>query len=285
VNSPLTLGGDGRYRMDFDDFERRLSEDRPKLFLLCSPHNPVGRVWTKDELERAGDLCLAHDCLVVSDEIHADFVYPAQNATTQEGRSFLCPATQEATQEGRSFLCPGVPKHTVFSTIKDSFRANSVVCTSPSKSFNLAGLQLANIIIEDPALRRRYRRGMSSSGYSQPNIMGVAACRAAYEEGGPWFDELMTYLTGNLALLRSRIAGIPGVRLIEPEGSYLPWLDFRGAGLTHREICDLLIGRAKVWLDEGVMFGPEGEGFQRINIACPRAVLKDALDRIGAAMV
>jgi cystathionine beta-lyase len=256
VNSPLAPGEDGRYHVDFEDFERKLSAERPKLFLLCSPHNPVGRVWQRSELERLGDLCLAHGCLVVSDEIHADFVYP------------------------------GAPKHTVFSTIKDSFRENSVICTSPSKSFNLAGLQISNVVIEDLDLRRRYRAEIGASGYSQPNIMGAIACRAAYEEGAPWFDELMDYLTGNLALLRARVrSDFPGVRLIEPEGTYLPWLDFRGLGLSHRETCELLVNKAKVWLDEGAMFGPEGEGFQRINIACPRAVLKEALDRIAAVMV
>ncbi|MDR1496560.1 MAG: pyridoxal phosphate-dependent aminotransferase [Clostridiales Family XIII bacterium] len=258
VNSPLVLGEDGRYRVDFDDFERKLSESRAKLFILCSPHNPVGRVWTMDELERMGDICLAYDCLVVSDEIHADFVYQKS---------------------------PASRRHTVFSTIKESFRGNSVVCTSPSKSFNLAGLQISNIIIEDPALWRRYRKELNASGYSQPNIMGFAACRAAYDEGGPWFDELMTYLSGNLDLLRSRLSVLPGVRLIEPEGTYLPWLDFRGAGLNHDEVNRLLIDKAGVWLDEGTMFGPEGVGFQRVNIACPCAILADALDRIEAAMI
>jgi cystathionine beta-lyase len=259
VNSPLTLQDDGRYHIDFDDFERKLTEHRPRMFILCSPHNPVGRVWTRDELERIGDLCLAHRCLVVSDEIHADFVYPGEP--------------------------PGARRHTVFSTIRETFRENSLICTSPSKSFNLAGLQLANIVIEDPALRRRYREEVNASGYSQPNIMGAAACRAAYGEGGPWFDALLSYLAGNLALLLSRLdADIPGVRLIEPEGTYLPWLDFRGTGLTHGEADDLLIKKAGVWLDTGTMFGPEGEGFQRMNIACPRSVLADATDRIAAAL-
>jgi cystathionine beta-lyase len=261
VNNPLALGDDGRYSVNFDDFERRLSEDRPKMFILCSPHNPVGRIWTKDELERMGDLCLAHGCLVVSDEIHADFTYAAPVPVMFR-------------------------RHIVFSSIKDDFRANSVICTSPSKSFNLAGLQISNIIIEDPELRRRYRAEVNASGYSQPGVMGVAACRAAYEEGGPWFDELADYLDGNISLLRARTKGeIPGVRLIEPDGTYLPWLDFRGAGLTQREADDLLINKAGVWLDSGTMFGPEGEGFQRINIACPRAVLTDALDRIATAMI
>jgi len=271
-------GGRNGYRMDFDDFERKLAEERPKMFILCSPHNPVGRVWTRDELERVGDLCLSYGCLVLSDEIHADFTY-------------------------------GGNKHITFSTIKDDFRANSVVCTSPSKTFNLAGLQVSNIIIEDNALRRRYKAEINACGYSQPSIMGVTACRAAYEEGGPWLAELKDYLTGNLDLLRDyfppidipdgnacggngthggqrdpEAASLPGVRLIEPEGTYLPWLDFRSTGLTHEEIDDLLIDKAKVWLDTGTMFGSEGTGFQRINIACPRSVLQDAIDRIAEAV-
>jgi cystathionine beta-lyase len=267
VNNPLALGEDGRYRIDFDDFERKLAEDRPGMFILCSPHNPVGRVWTRDELERMGDLCLSYGCLVVSDEIHADFIY----GTTAEASG---PAAGKAR------------KHTVYSTIKKEFRGNSVICTSPSKSFNLAGLQLSNIVIESPELRGRYRAEIGSSGYSQPNALGVAACRAAYEEGGAWFDELLAYIEGNLAALRLRIDGaIPGVRLIEPEGTYLPWLDFRGTGLTQGEADDLLVAKAGVWLDSGTMFGPEGEGFQRMNIACPRALLTEALDRIAAAVI
>jgi cystathionine beta-lyase len=267
VNNPLVLGEDGKYRIDFEDFERRLAGDKPAMFILCSPHNPVGRVWSRDELERMGDLCLSYGCLVVSDEIHADFIYRAAKDEPE-------PAAGAAR------------RHTVFSTIKDGFRGNSVICTSPSKSFNLAGLQLSNIVIEDSTLRARYRAEINSSGYSQPGVMGVAACRAAYEEGGAWFDELRAYLEGNLAALRSRLdGGIPGVRLIEPEGTYLPWLDFRGTGFAQDEADDFLINRAGIWLDSGTMFGPEGEGFQRINIACPRALLTDALDRIAAAMI
>jgi cystathionine beta-lyase len=267
VNNPLVIGEDGSYHIDFDDFERKLAEDRPKMFILCSPHNPVGRVWTRDELERMGDLCLEYACLVVSDEIHADFIYQ-----TPSGAADSLPSKTH--------------KHTVFSTIKNSFRGNSVICTSPSKSFNLAGLQLSNIVVEDKGLRLRYRTEIGASGYSQPNIIGVRACQAAYGEGGAWFDALASYLEGNLAVLRSRLdAEIPGVRLIEPEGTYLPWLDFRGTGLMQDEADDLLVSRAGVWLDSGTMFGPEGDGFQRINIACPRGILTNALDRIAAAMI
>ncbi|MDR1068531.1 MAG: pyridoxal phosphate-dependent aminotransferase [Clostridiales Family XIII bacterium] len=256
VNSPLVLTDGGSYEMDFESFERRLHEDRPRLFILCSPHNPVGRVWRAAELARIGELCLAYDCLIVSDEIHADFTYAGN-------------------------------KHTVFSTVSDSFRERSVICTSPSKSFNLAALQISNIIIEDPALRRRFRSELNACGYSQSNMMGLAACRAAYEHGGPWFAELLGYLSENLALVRSFFPPssekLDTPRLIEPEGTYLPWIDFRGLGLSHDETDRRLIHDAKVWLDSGTLFGPEGEGFQRINIACPRSVLEDALTRIANA--
>ncbi|MDR0518557.1 MAG: pyridoxal phosphate-dependent aminotransferase [Clostridiales Family XIII bacterium] len=280
VNSPLALGDDGRYGIDFEDFERKLAEERPKLFIMSSPHNPVGRVWERWELERMGDLCIAYGCLVVSDEVHADFTY-------------------------------GENRHTVFATVKDAFRENSIVCTSPSKTFNLAGLQVSNIVIEDNALRRRYKSEIEMSGYSQPNTMGVAACRAAYEEGGPWLDGLLEYLAGNLDLLGSYFpvvgaargadsvcgnqqaeAGshVPqaragsGVRLVPVEGTYLPWLDFRGTDIAHSRVDDLMVNEAGVWLDSGTMFGPEGEGFQRINIACPRSILRKAAESISAAV-
>jgi cystathionine beta-lyase len=257
VNSPLVIEDDGgtggtRWRMDFEDFERKLAEESPKLFLLCSPHNPVGRVWTPEELGRVGDLCDEYGCIVVSDEIHADFVY-------------------------------GENRHTVFPTVKDAFRENSVVCTSPSKSFNFAGLQISNIVIENDALRRRFKQEINASGYSQPSLPGAVACRAAYEEGGPWLADLLEYLKGNLALLREAFPPAhDGVRLVEPEGTYLPLLDFRGTGLSDEVTTDLIVNRARLWFDQGTMFGPEGAGFQRINIACPRAVLEDAVGRLKA---
>jgi cystathionine beta-lyase len=261
VNSPLVLGDDGRYHVDFADFEKQLAQERPKLFILCSPHNPVGRVWSRVELERMGDLCLAHGCMVVSDEIHADFTY-------------------------------GGNRHTVFSTIKGEFRDNSVVCTAPSKTFNLAGLQVSNIVVENSALRRRYRKEIEVSGYSQPNVMGVAACQAAYEDGGPWLEELTEYIQGNIRLTEKYFPsvtaqgdpgrGAHGVRSIPLEGTYLQWLDFRGTGLSHSDADSLLINRAGVWLDSGTMFGAEGEGFQRVNIASPRRLLREAYEKIAS---
>lgn len=253
VNSPLVYR-DGRYEMDFDDFERKIAEHQVKLFILCSPHNPVGRVWTKEELTRVGDLCVKHNVFVVSDEIHADFVYP-----------------------GRS--------HHVFSQLKPAYQDIAVVCTSPSKTFNLAGLQVSNIFIPNPKIYRKFKRAMKKAGYIELNAMGSAACLAAYAHGGEWLAQLKKYLAENLAYVREFLAEhIPEIRLVEPEGSYLIWLDFSAFGLKEEELEDLVLYKAKLWLDAGTMFGPEGTGFQRVNIACPRATLEKAFLHLAAAI-
>jgi cystathionine beta-lyase len=244
----------GRYEPNFDDFERQIVENDVNLFLLCSPHNPDGRVWTPDELERMGDICARHDCIVVSDEIHCDFIFPGA-------------------------------KHTVFPSVKSAFADNCVLCTSPSKSFNLAGLQISNIIIENKTLRRAFKAEIAKAGYSQPSLPGVVACKAAYGEGGPWLDELNAYLLGNLNDLKKFLRDhIPQIKLIEPEGTYLIWLDLRSIVKTRSEARKLIVEEAGLWLDDGTMFGPEGEGFQRINIACPRAILTEALENLAAAV-
>ncbi len=243
----------GRYGVDLADFEAIIREERVKLFLLCSPHNPVGRVWTADELTAMGEICLRHGVTVVSDEIHADFVYPGH-------------------------------RHSVFAALRPEFSDITVTCTAPSKTFNLAGLQISNIFIENPGLRREFRREIARSGYSQPNVMGLAACRAAYARGGPWLDELLVYLQGNLAYLRAFLAErLPRIRLAEPEGTYLAWLDCSASGLTDRELEQFIVHEAKLWLDAGPIFGAGGEGFQRINIACPRVVLAQALGQLSEA--
>ena len=251
---------DGKYSVDLKDFEDKIKREKVKLFILCSPHNPVGRVWRIDELSAMGEICLRYGVKVVSDEIHADFVYPGN-------------------------------RHQVFAAISPELAEITVTCTAPTKTFNLAGLQISNILISDPALRSRFRQEIRKTGYSQPNIMGLVACRAAYEHGAGWLDELMAYLGSNLDFVRDFLAReIPQVRLVEPEGTYLVWLDFRALGLTDRELDDLIVNKAKLWLDAGTMFGASGTGFQRINIACPRSILeralrqlKEALDSIGAA--
>jgi Bifunctional PLP-dependent enzyme with beta-cystathionase and maltose regulon repressor activities len=252
VNSPL-LYNNGRYEINFADFEAKIVTENVKMFILCSPHNPVGRVWSTDELSRLGELCVRYGVTVVADEIHCDFIYP-----------------------GGKFISYG--------TMSEKFLQNCVICTAPSKTFNLAGLQLANIFIPNPELHKHFNAETDRVGHSGINTCGLAACKAAYEFGAPWLDALIVYLQDNLALVRETLASrLPGVKLVEPEGTYLVWLDFTGLGLDDSVIIDTLKYKARLWLDRGTMFGPEGQGYQRVNIACPRAVLSQALDRLCLA--
>lgn len=245
---------DGRYEIDFASFERQIVAEQVKLFILCSPHNPVGRVWTEEELTNLGDICLRHGVYVIADEIHADFVYPGY-------------------------------RHPVFAGLKPEYADLTVTCTAPSKTFNLPGLQVANIFIKNEHLRRSFMEEVRKTGYSQPNVMGLVACRAAYEHGAPWLEALIRYLTGNLALVRDFLrAEVPAVRLVEPEGTYLLWLDFSKLGLPDPELEELLVQKARIWLSAGPIFGQGGEGFQRFNIACPRAVLQEGLLRLKDAL-
>ena len=253
VNSPLVLK-EGRYEIDFDDFEKKIVKNNVKLFILCSPHNPVGRVWSVEELKRIGDICIKHDVVIFSDEIHADFVYEPN-------------------------------KHHVFASLGESYAANSVIATAPSKSFNIAGLQVSNIFIENKKLRDAFRNEIVKSGYSQLNTMGLAAARAAYESGKEWLDEVRAYIKDNLIFFRDYLKeNIGELSLIEPEGTYLVWVDFRKLGLSEKQREDLIVNKAKLWIDSGAMFGVDGEGFERFNIACPREYLKMALDSLAKAI-
>lgn len=245
---------DGKYSIDFEDFEKKVTDSKVKLFILCNPHNPVGRVWTRAELLRLGEICLKHGVVVVSDEIHADFIYPGYT-------------------------------HEVFANLKPEFKDISITCTAPTKTFNLAGLQISNIFIANLVLRRAIMKEIDRSGYSQPNVMGLVACKAAYHDGRAWLEELKNYLVGNLDFLRSFLhEKIPGVRLVEPEGTYLAWLDFRGLNIGEEALEELVVHKARLWLDKGSMFGVSGAGFQRINIACPREVLKKALSQLASVI-
>ena len=253
VNSPLVLK-DGRYEIDFEDFEKKIVENNVKLFILCSPHNPVGRVWSVEELKKIGDICIKHDVVIFSDEIHADFVYEPN-------------------------------KHHVFASLGESYAANSVIATAPSKSFNIAGLQVSNIFIENKKLRDAFRNEIVKSGYSQLNTMGLVAARAAYESGKEWLDEVRAYIKDNLIFFRDYLKeNIGELSLIEPEGTYLVWVDFRKLGLSEKQREDLIVNKAKLWIDSGAMFGVDGEGFERFNIACPRSYLKQALDSLKKAV-
>ena len=253
VNSPLVLKG-GRYEIDFEDFEKKIVKNNVKLFILCSPHNPVGRVWSVEELKKIGDICIKHDVVIFSDEIHADFVYEPN-------------------------------KHHVFASLGESYAANSVIATAPSKSFNIAGLQVSNIFIENKKLRDAFRNEIVKSGYSQLNTMGLVAARAAYEFGKEWLDEVRAYIKDNLIFFRDYLKeNIGELNLIEPEGTYLVWVDFGKLGLSEKQREDLIVNKAKLWIDSGAMFGADGEGFERFNIACPRSYLKKALDSLKKAV-
>lgn len=253
VNTPLKLEG-GHYEIDFEDFEEQIRKNNVKLFLLCSPHNPVGRVWKEQELRKLGDICVKYGIIVVSDEIHSDFTYPGH-------------------------------QHRVFASLSPAYADITVTCTAPSKTFNLAGLQISNIFISNRDLRRKFKKEIAAQGYSQVNLMGLVACQAAYESGGEWLNQLKEYLCGNLAFAKKFLEEhIPEITLIEPEGTYLIWLDFRSLNLPEEELEDLIVSKANLWLDSGAIFGTAGNGFERINIACPRKTLERALIRLEQAL-
>jgi cystathionine beta-lyase len=244
----------GRYRMDYADLESKAKDPAVKMAILCSPHNPVGRVWTRDELLRFGETCLANDVLVVSDEIHADLIF-----------------------KGHSF--------TPFAGISEEFAQHTVVCTAASKTFNLAGLHTSNIIIPNAGLRARFKKTLKSNGLGGIGPFGLVALEAAYNYGDEWLDQALDYMEGNLDYLEDYVAQhIPRISLVRPEGTYLAWLDCRALGLDKWALKRLMLEEARVFLDDGFIFGPEGEGFQRINVACPRSILIEALERIKEAV-
>ena len=252
-NSPLVLRN-GRYEIDFEDLEAKLAKAESKMFILCSPHNPVSRAWSGDELVRIGELCLKHGVILVSDEIHSDFVW-------------------------------GERRHHVMASLDDRFLENVVVCTAPSKTFNLAGLQASNVFIPNSELRGKYLDTMDRTGYGMLNIFGLVACRAAYEKGEEWLSQVKEYIVGNIEFVREYLEReLPEIKLVETEATYLLWLDMRALGLSGEELDDLIINRAHLWLDGGTMFGPEGAGFQRVNVACSRSYLQKAMEQLKAAI-
>lgn len=253
VNNSLVYNN-GSYSINFIDFEDKIIKNNVKLFILCNPHNPVGKVWSKEELIKLGDICLKHNVTVVSDEIHADFIYPGR-------------------------------EHIVFANLKPEFLDIAVTCTAPSKTFNLAGLQVSNVFIANKTLKKLFKEEINKSGYSQLNTMGLLACMSAYENGGEWLEELKEYLLGNLNFVKEYLnKNLPQLTLVEPEGTYLIWIDFSKLNLTEDELENLIVKKANLWLDKGTMFGPEGKGFQRINIACQKATLEKALINLTKAI-
>ena len=241
-----------RFEVDWDDFEAKCADEKTTVFLLCNPHNPVGRVWTKAELARMNDICMKHGVKVVSDEIHCELMMP-----------------------GHRFQ--------PFSAVSDACRENSVVLNSPSKAFNIAGLQIANIICADPQLRRRIDRAININEVCDVNPFGPVALIAAYNESEAWLDALNSYLYENCqALLGFAREHLPQWKVCPLEGTYLVWVDITATGLTAQQYADRLLSDAHVWMNPGTMYGPQtGEGYIRINIACPRSRMMEALQRIS----
>ena len=253
VDAPLALVN-GHYEIDFADLEQKLANPKVKLMFLCSPHNPVGRVWTKEELLKVGDLCLKYNVITVSDEIHSDFVWDDN-------------------------------VHTPFATLGEEYKQNCIICTAPSKTFNLAGLQVSNIFIPNQKLRRAFRKQIDAAGYSQLNTLGLVACQAAYTYGEEWLTQVKAYIRSNITFVDDYLKqNLPQIKMLPIEGTYLVWLDCSALGMTADEREQWLWHEAKLWLDGGGIFGKEGEAFERINVACPRATLLQGLEQLKAAV-
>jgi cystathionine beta-lyase len=253
VNNPLIFK-DGHYTMDYADLEEKAKDPRVKAIILCSPHNPACRVWREDELVKLGEICIKNGVLIISDEIHFDFVYKPH-------------------------------KHTVFASINDDFKENCLVLTAPSKSFNLAGLQCSNIIIPNPKLKQRFDIAVLNISADFLNYFSFSACEAAYNDGEEWFDQLLGYLEGNIRYVKDYVAEkLPQISVVDTEGTYLVWIDCRSLGLNNTELEKLMKEKARLFLDEGYIFGADGSGFERINVACPRAILEKAMNNFEIAI-
>ena len=249
--NPLVREGD-TYKIDFDDLEKKASDPKAKIMLLCNPHNPTGRVWTREELTGIGEICLRHGLTVISDEIHCEFVYKDYT-------------------------------YTPFASISKEFAANGVVCISPSKAFNIAGLQIANIVAPDEEMRARIDRAININEVCDVNPFGVIATIAAYNDSEDWMDQLVEYIEGNYRYMKDFCEKhLPGFPVMKLEGTYLAWMDCRRLGETSELIERQLEDEVRLKLNAGTMYGADGEGYMRWNLACPRALVKDGLERFQA---
>jgi len=253
VKNPLILI-DGKYQMDFEDLEEKAANPKNKVMILCNPHNPVGRVWTQNELARVAEICLRHNVLVISDEIHGDIVYKPHQFTP-------------------------------FTSVSDEMAQNTVTSISPAKTFNIPGMIDAMAIIANEDIRSRFHDFAHRYQINKTNVFASAAIEAAYGEGGEWLDKLLAYLHGNVDFLQSYLDEIlPQIKLVEPEGTYLVWLNFKGLGLEAKALAKFLAQEARLALNAGYWFGREGAGYARMNIASPRSTLQQALERLTNAV-
>ena len=250
ISSDL-INVNGKYQIDFADFESKITKYNIKLFLLCSPHNPVGRVWTKGELDKIVEICKKHNVFIVSDEIHCDFVWRNKHICLLKYKNYI---------------------------------DKMIVCTAPSKTFNLAGLQTSNIFIPNKEIRDKFQNELWNTGYSLINTFGLVACKTAYRSCENWLSQLKSYLQENIKLVEQFLKkNMPKVKMTSTEGTYLLWLDFNAYNLNDNEIENIMLNKAKLWVDNGTMFGKSGKGFQRLNIALPRAKLQIALKQMQKA--
>ena len=254
VHNPLVCR-DGHYEMDFEDFEEKIRTEKVKMFILCSPHNPAGRVWKRAELERIVEICSKYGVTVISDEIHSDFVWDDN-------------------------------VHTVFASVSPEAQKMCVICTAPSKSFNLAGVQASNIFIPDREKREAFKAELDRSGYDMMSMPALVAARAAYEKGGPWLDEVRAYIRENIRFIEDYIREeIPGIGVVHPEGTYLVWIDLGSLKMTPEQQDEFIRKEAGLWLDTGSIFGEEGSSFERLNAACPRQIVEEAMERLKKAVL
>jgi len=253
VISPLVKLEDGNYIMDYEDIESKIKD--VKMFILCNPHNPVGRVWTREELIKLGDICMKHNVLVISDEIHSDIILKNH-------------------------------KHTPFASISEEFAQNSITCMAPTKTFNIAGLQMSQVILPNENYYKILDDAFIRLDIRRNNAFSLVATQAAYNEGEEWLEEYLKYLEGNIDFAINYIKeNIPSLKVRKPEGTYLLWVDFSYTGLSDDEVCKLLVEKGKVALNSGNSFGIGGKGYQRINLACPRSMVEEGLNRIKKAII
>ncbi|QAA33165.1 MalY/PatB family protein [Clostridium manihotivorum] len=254
VNNSL-INNNGYYEIDFDDLEKKAKDPNNKLLILCSPHNPVGRVWKKEELLKVGKICSDNNVIIISDEIHSDLI--------------------------RKNI-----KHTPLEVAFPEYKTGIITATAPSKTFNLAGMQLANIIIHDKEIQDKWKKYVNEKlNISLPTTFAITATEAAYLESEPWLEGLLNYLDENINFLEAFLKNnLPKTKFVKPEGTYLTWIDFSAYGYSNEEFNKLMIEKAKVLLESGTIFGEEGKGYFRVNIACPRALLEEAFNRIAKAL-
>lgn len=253
VISPLIKLEDGNYVMDYEDIESKIKD--VKMFILCNPHNPVGRVWTKEELQKLGDICLKNNVKVISDEIHSDIIFKGH-------------------------------KHVPFASISEEFAQNSITCMAPTKTFNIAGLQMSQVILPNEDDYKILDLAFARLDIRRNNAFSLVATEAAYNHGEEWLNEFLEYIEGNMDFAIKYIEeNMPSLKVKKPEGTYLLWVDFSETGLSDEEVSKALVEKGKVALNNGISFGIGGKGYQRINLACPRVMVEDGLARIKKAII